>query len=429
MIRIRALSISIALFTFVLALWGCAGSSGGKSSASRGPRVWTPGKADSLGTVVAIVGGRRITRHDVDSVLAAAPPTIREEYLDDPEQYKELVNRIVQQEAIYLAAKDAGTERDPGYLSEVEAQKRQILLKRYYQNAVKSLPAVPDTAVRLYYEAHTSEFKMPGRARVRHIQVPTQARAREVIRKLKTVAWDNVAAQYSTDKATAKSGGVLGFVNTEAPSVPGVGNAPAIVAAAFKLKEGETSEPLKGPRWWHVIRVDERTEAGPQPLKNVQQQIRSNLESEQSERFQQTLLDSLRRTYGVIVFDDSIKTAMKPVLSPAELFAKAQASNSPMERVELFKEVATKYPNDKSAVQASFMIGFTYAEEMKDYPAARQAFEDFIRKYPQSDLVGSAKWMLENMEHSSPPPSVGMPDSMRIQMKSGDGSGGMNSKP
>ncbi len=429
LIRSRPLSVCVALFALAFGLWSCAGSSGGKTSTSHGPQVWKPGKPDPSGPVVAIVAGRRITKHDVDSVLALVPATIREEYLEDPGQYKQLVDRYVQQEAIFLAAKDAGTEKDPEYLADVEAQKRQLLLKRYYLKAVKSLPAIPDSAVRLYYEAHASEFMAPGRARVRHIQVPAQARALEVIRKLRTVAWDNVASQYSTDKVTAKSGGVLGFVTSDAGGVPGVGNAPSIVAAAFKLKEGETSAPLKSPRGWHVIRVDERTEAGPQPLVNVQQQIRSQLEGEQSERFQQTLMDSLRRTYGVVVFEDSIKAAMKPVLSPAELFGKAQASSAPPERIELFKELITRYPNDKSAAQAAFMIGFTYAEELKDYPAARLAFEEFIRKYPQSDLVGSAKWMLQNMEHPGAPPSVGSPDSMRINTLPGGIPGGTNSKP
>jgi len=52
---------------------------------------------------------------------------------------------------------------------------------------------------------------------------------------------------------------------------------------------------------------------------------------------------------------------------------------------------------------------------LKDFPAARIAFQDFMRKYPKSDLVASAQWMLQNMEHSVPPPEVGLPDSMTIE--------------
>ena len=123
-------------------------------------------------------------------------------------------------------------------------------------------------------------------------------------------------------------------------------------------------------------------EAGPQPYANVEHQIRGNLETDRSEHFQQMLVDSLSKAYGVVVYADSIENAMKPVLSPAQLFGRAQAAASPQERIDLFRRVVTEFPQDKSAVQASFMVGFTYAEELKDFPAARSAFEDFIRKYP-----------------------------------------------
>jgi peptidyl-prolyl cis-trans isomerase C len=431
MIRIRSFLILVPALLALLGLTGCAGSSGGKKSASRGPRVGSPAEPRGRGTTLAIVGGRRITKHDVDSVLILAPANVREDYLSDPEQYKMLLNRIVQQEMIYMAAKKAGTESDSGYLAELASQRRSILMKHYYQNAVGALPAVPDPEVRAYYDTHPSEFTMPGRVRVSHIQVPTQAKAREVVKRLRTDSWPQVCARYSTDKVTAKSDGVLGFVTSDTDQVPGVGKAPAIVAAAFVLKEGEASQPLKGPRGWHVIRADQKTEAGPQPFAVVDKQIRANLENARAETFQTTLLDSLKRAYGVVVYADSVGAAMEPKSSPAELFARAQAAVTPSERINLFQEVVTKYPADKSAIQAEFMIGFTYAEEMKDYRAAREAFQNFIRRHPKSDLVNSANWMLENMENSVPPPGVGVADTFNVESAPGPGPPpkGLDTKP
>jgi TolA-binding protein len=116
-------------------------------------------------------------------------------------------------------------------------------------------------------------------------------------------------------------------------------------------------------------------------------------------------------------------------LTPAQLFAKAQNAPQAKDRIDLFRQVVREYPNDKSAIQADFMIGFTYAEEMRDYPSARAAFQEFLRKYPKSDLVASANWMLENMEHSAPPPEVGMPDSLQFQILHQNPDTGTNSKP
>jgi len=421
MMRIRPYCLSLAALLLAALLWSCAGSSGGKTSGARGPHTWKPPAHDPLNPTLAIVAGRPIMRHDVDSVLAMAPKSVQEDYLSDPDQYKMLVERIAQQQMIYLAAQQAGIERDSSFRAEMDNQRRSLLMKHYYQKTVQGLPHIPDESVRQYYDSHPSEFGMPGRARVRHILVPTRAKALQVAKLLKTTSWEQICARYSTDKVTAKTGGIVGFVTSDSDQVPGVGKAPAIVAAAFKLKEGEASAPLKSERGWHIIRVDQKTEAGPQPYVNVEHQIRGNLESELSERFQQALLDSLKKVYGVVVFPDSIEKAMKPMLSPAQLFAQAQTAVSPQDRIELFRRVVNEYPQDKSAVQAAFMIGFTYAEELKDFPAARAAFEDFIRKYPKSDLVSSAHWMLENMEHSVPPPEVGIPDSLTIETHPGPG--------
>jgi peptidyl-prolyl cis-trans isomerase C len=429
MIRIRPLYPTLAALFLVLGLWSCAGSSGGKNAPARGPQVWRPSSPDSANTTVAMVGGVPITRRDVDSVLATAPASIQEDYRADAEQYKILVDRIVQQQTVFLAAKKSGIESDSAYRADVAATERQLLMKHYYQKTVQSLPAIPDSSVRAYYYAHPTEFAVSGHVRVRHILVPTQARAREVRKRLLTGSWEQVCARYSTDKVTAKSGGVLGFVNSDTDLVPGVGKAPAIVAAAFQLKEGETSQPLKTDRGWHIIRVDQKAEPGPQPYAGVEHQIRGNLETERSEHFQETLLDSLKRAYHVVVFSDSIEIAMKPVRTPAQLFSSAQAAAQPQERINLFREVVSRYPHDKSAVQADFMIGFTYAEELKDFPAARAAFQEFIRKYPKSDLVASANWMLENMEHSAPPPEVGTPDSLQFEFKPVKKPRGSTSKP
>jgi len=430
MIRIQSVALGVVSLLLVSGTGGCAGSSKSKPPAgaqSSTTHVWQPSQPSRSNPAVAVVNGRYITRHDVDSVLATAPASIREDYMKDPDQYKQLVERIVNQEAMYQAAMKAGTQHDPGYLAEVEGQQRQLLLRHYYQNALSALPALSDTTVRRYYDQHPTEFNIPGRARVRHIQVATRARAKEVIRKLGTATWDEVAARYSTDKLTAKNGGILGFVTNDTAIVPGIGNAPAIVAAAFQLKEGETSEPLKSPKGWHVIRADERTETGPQKYEAVQRQIRSNLEGQRTEHFQEDLIASLKKEYGVRILQDSLQNAMAPALKPADLFARAQATESPMERISLFQQVVREYPNDKSATQAAFMIGFTYAEELKNFTEARKAFQSFIEKYPQSDLVASAKWMIENMEHGVPPPSVGMPDT--LFMKSGGTPGGSNSRP
>jgi outer membrane assembly lipoprotein YfiO len=65
--------------------------------------------------------------------------------------------------------------------------------------------------------------------------------------------------------------------------------------------------------------------------------------------------------------------------------------------VEYYKQVFEKYPEHKDAKQALFMAGFILANDIKDYDQAREIYNKFIEKYPDSELAFSAKSELENL--------------------------------
>src|SRR6266850_4052675 len=113
MIRIQSFALGVVTLLLVSGMGGCAGSSKSKPPGAT-TRVWQPRQPGPSNPPVAVVNGRYITRHDVDSVLATAPVAVREDYYKDPDQYKQLVERIVNQEAMYQAAMKAGTDKTRG---------------------------------------------------------------------------------------------------------------------------------------------------------------------------------------------------------------------------------------------------------------------------------------------------------------------------
>ena len=96
----RAALALLALSTSFLI--GCSGGprpaeSPGAASRPGAPgraKVWQPAAHDTLGPIVAIVAGRKITRHDVDSLIATAPLGVQAQ-LREPQGYKDVVQRIV----------------------------------------------------------------------------------------------------------------------------------------------------------------------------------------------------------------------------------------------------------------------------------------------------------------------------------------------
>lgn len=387
------------------------------------PGTWHPSKPDTLGPVIAVFGSRRITRHDVDSVIATAPLDVQQR-LRTPEGYKQLVERMIFEETILRLADQDRIDLDPAYQDDVAKSIRSAKMRTYYNRRVAALPPPSDSLIRATYDAHIADYHVPARVRIRHIQLATQAEANGVRRRLvKGGLWDDLCKQVSQDKVSKDRGGLLGYVSKEADLVPGIGSAPAIVAAAFSLKEGEVSQPLKGPKGWHLIQADNREEASVQPFDQVKAQIQRDLESKVVENFSNALTDSLRGISNAAIFDDSITVALSPARTPAEVFKEAQSAVNAQDRIDLYKKLIQRFPNDSVSVQARFMIGFTYAEDLGDYEEAKEAFEEFIRLYPNSELAGSARWMMDNMDKPPPPLQEDAAPSDSTHAPSGTGGG------
>jgi len=65
--------------------------------------------------------------------------------------------------------------------------------------------------------------------------------------------------------------------------------------------------------------------------------------------------------------------------------------------IDLYSWVVEKYPNNEQTANSTFMLGYTYDNDMKDYGEARKYYEQFLSKYPSHDLAASAKVLLENL--------------------------------
>lgn len=74
--------------------------------------------------------------------------------------------------------------------------------------------------------------------------------------------------------------------------------------------------------------------------------------------------------------------------------------------IDLYGMVVEKYPNHEQTANSTFMLGYTYDNDLKDYGEARKYYEMFLSKYPSHDLAASAKVLLENL---------GVPDDQIIE--------------
>ena len=116
------------------------------------------------------------------------------------------------------------------------------------------------------YEDYKNTFKGEKEIKAKHILVNSEDKAKEVIAKFqKDGGFDKLAKEYSKEPAD------LGYF-TKGMMVPEFGE------AAFKLKKGEyTKTPVKTQFGYHVILVEDIRTATPQPLKQIEKQLKGML--------------------------------------------------------------------------------------------------------------------------------------------------------
>lgn len=201
--------------------------------------------------VVATVNGAPIHMSDVMGAAQSLPEEVR----GMPPQvlYPLLLDQVIDRDALVLKARQEGLDKDPAVEKQVKRAADTALQNALIAREVG--PSITEQAIRARYDKDVAG--KPGEEEVdaRHILVPTEQQADEIIAQLKNGAdFQTLAKKYSTDPA-AQQGGDLGFFKKG-------DMLPEFSDAAFALKPGQfTEKPVHTRYGWHVIQVVARRQA------------------------------------------------------------------------------------------------------------------------------------------------------------------------
>lgn len=196
----------------------------------------------------------------------------------------------------------------------LETSLRSQLRSQKVAAAVVKDVKVGKQTLRAYWRVHSADYQKKATRTVRHVLVSTKVKAQKVRELLAAGAtWKKVAKQYSTDPGSKSKGGSLGAIKRGTM-------VNAFDKAAFSLKKGVISEPVKTQFGWHVIQVTASTAT----TKVTFAQAKS--------RLQQTLLQQAQQAAWEAWLAKAVKGAdIKYAVGydPAELTSAASASASP----------------------------------------------------------------------------------------------------
>ncbi len=329
----RPLVLALTGLVLALVLAGCGGSGG---NASLG------------GDDVAVVGGQTITKQDFQNLLARAQKTFEQQKRPFPKAgtppYETLKGQaiafLVQRAEFAQKAEDMGVK-----VSDKQIDDRIAKLKKQYyggsdkryedtlkqqgltddqaRDEIKALliseglskkitgdVKATDQQVQAYYASHKTQYQQPESRDVRHILVPKKALAARIYAEVKAdpSRFPALAKKYSKDPGSAAKGGQLTVSKGQ--------TVPEFDKAAFSLKKGQISPPVKTQYGYHVIQaLSAIRSAQSTPLDKVKAPIRQQLEQQQKNDVMTKWVDQTKRFF---CGDDHIKYQIgyKPAPDP-----------------------------------------------------------------------------------------------------------------
>lgn len=222
------------------------------------------GTANAAGKngVAAVVNGKNVMVEEIEAAYNTNPAVKDKASFD--EFYSKTLDIFVDGEVVYQAAVEAKVTDTPEYKVQLNALKEELARKIYLEKQVRE--KVSDAEVRKLYNEYKNSFKGEKEIKAKHILVDSEAKAKEVIAKLKEEGdFDKLAKEYSKEPAE------LGYFTKDLM-------VPEFADAAFKLKKGQyTKTPVKTQFGYHVILVEDIRDAKPLPLKQIEGKLRAML--------------------------------------------------------------------------------------------------------------------------------------------------------
>ncbi|MHC4212939.1 MAG: peptidylprolyl isomerase [Planctomycetota bacterium] len=185
-----------------------------------------------------------------------------------------------------------------------------IKYKKLIDSKIAGKVKVIDKDVEKYYNDNKQKFENPELCRASHIlitpdeiQVKTdpnaakakaKAKAEELLKKLKTDKADfaTLAKANSSCPSSAK-GGDLGFFQKRQM-------VKEFSDAAFAMKAGQISDVVETQFGFHIIRTEERKEAGITPFEEAKADVRQTLMEEQQRKYSDEYFNSLKAKAAIV---------------------------------------------------------------------------------------------------------------------------------
>ena len=256
---------------------------------------------------VAVVDDKPIKRYTFDAYVAR-----HSQQEISAEQRGQLLDQAINVQVLAQEALRQKLDHQPAVAGDIEVMRMMRLANAVLRQHMTDHP-VTEEALRAEYAKRTAKYREPE-FRARHVLVPSEAEARDVIKQLdRGVKFDRLARTRSTDPGSARQGGDLGWF-TAGTMVATFSD--AVVA----LEKGKyTKAPVQTQFGWHVILKEDERMREPPAFESVREQLEGSLQEQVAEAYINGLREKakVRKRETVAATAPTEAPAAAPATAPA----------------------------------------------------------------------------------------------------------------
>ena len=218
--------------------------------------------ANDPNAVVITVGEHKITARQFDDIVKTLPQQYQEAARGPGR--RDFAMNLAQLQMLADEAAKTGLAKRPDLQTQLEFHRMNLLAQAMFQN-LEDASSVSDAQVQAYYDAHKADYEtvtarhilirangapMPAAQGKKNLSDAEALAKADAIRKRIASGEDfaKVAKEVSDDTGSGANGGDLGTFKKGMM-------VPPLEAAAFTLKPGDISEPVKTQFGYHIIQV------------------------------------------------------------------------------------------------------------------------------------------------------------------------------
>jgi peptidyl-prolyl cis-trans isomerase C len=282
--------------------------------------------------IVAEIGPEKITEADLDAAiesdietqLAPMTPFMTAEQLGEQktkmlEQYKspqakeQYLQAWLAQEVLYRQALKEGLAEKPEAKKLIEQLTRGALSQLLMNRELASKINITETDIQTYYTANKDKFVEPASARISHILLDNEQKAKELIGRIKGGEdFAKLAKQFTLDKDTKENGGKIDAKVVKGAEVPGIGTYDELNKKIFAAHAPAVlDEPFKTDKGWEIVKVESVTPERQKPLDEVRQQVMSMLTNQKRQDVQRDYLKQMMDEHNVIIHTSALSGVQK----------------------------------------------------------------------------------------------------------------------